>query len=99
MQIKDPQSLLDSLDQERLKTYLGFNPFMEDVSASAGSIEYVEPGGKDAEGSSHTEMRTDTTKQDGIADLAAEKPSHRLIEGKVLRLGDFIDTDAVSRPS
>ena len=95
MQITDPQPLLNVLDQERLRTYLGFTPFMEDVSASVGSIKYVEPGGKDAETRSLTEKETDSGGHSAKMDAPEEMSYHR-IEGKVLRLGDFIDTDAVS---
>jgi hypothetical protein len=96
MAITDPQSLLNSIDQDCLKKYLGFNPFMEDVGASIGSIEYVEPYGKDAVPEAAAESKETSSPVAETTETAEAAAADRRIEGKVLKLGDFIDTDAVS---
>ena len=100
MEIIDPQSVLNTLDQARLKKYLGFNPFIEDVSLPTGAIEYIEPGGQgcDPSGASVVNHKESLSLDEGKTDPVEGDAFNRRIVGKVLRLGDFIDTDAVSPP-
>ena len=109
MKICNPQELLDSIDQERLTKYLGHNPFLEDVSAIVGSPEYVEPGEPEDMDIPSQTYETEAPSEPVVADSlgpgshnrdqtnpAQESSSTRIINRKVMRLGDFIDTDAVS---
>jgi hypothetical protein len=109
MKICNPQGLLDSIDQERLTKYLGHNPFLEDVSTIVGSPEYVEPGEPEDMEIPSQPNNTEAPSEPVVAESpgsgshnsdetnpAQESSSTRIINGKVMRLGDFIDTDAVS---
>lgn len=77
------------------------------TALEAGDIPYCEPYGTDAEeDTSSTDTDTDST---GISlpstvsspvrdqfPMNSRQKSAEIIKGKVMRLGDFIDTDAVS---
>ena len=73
---------------------------MVDVSPATGSIEYIEPGGQDSDPSSASvgSDRKGPSPEEGKTNQVEGDTINRRIIGKVLRLGDFIDTDAVSPP-
>lgn len=98
MEMSDPQELVNRIDQNRLKEYLGYQPFQVEPLQNSQVVHYSEPYGTDTEGvakevsGSYTKAEVDPTPIP--KEPAAQKQT---IKGKVLRLGDFIDTDAVSR--
>lgn len=107
MKITDPRPFLEEIDQDRLHDILGYRP----KSASTSSPIYVEPNDHEREKSTEQigGMPTDTTSSKFGEEAALVNapiiseiepaPSNYLIQGRVQRLGDFIDTDAVSLPS
>lgn len=97
MQICDPQPLLDQIDTDVLSQRLGYNPLSTQPPAASGRIQYSEPSGKGVE-SGHeisAQIASDAAEESSGA-LEQSVVDQRQIKGKVVRLGDFIDTDAVS---
>ena len=109
MQVHNPQELLDSIDKDLLSQYLAYEPLRKrtkgprKTASVANKPVFSEPYGLDSDplmdaGVATTEVpkasdqkTTDTDTSSGSEDhMPASK-----IQGKVLRLGDFIDTDAV----
>lgn len=100
MEITDPQQLIDLIDQKRWDKLKGRSSRTETISSSH-SPAYVEPpdyhadGCGEAPGSllSQSPDRVLSSKVDvDTPDLIAKQVT---VSGKVQRLGDFIDTDAV----
>ena len=102
MKITSPQPLIDLIDKKRwdqikgrgsLKVFNGSEP------------SYVEPPRYDVEGQDLDGPVAATTTTETLRNgLRVEEANIALasegnISGKVQRLGDFIDTDAVSQPS
>lgn len=82
MQITDPRSLLDDMDIEFFKTYRG------DAEKVYKPVTYFEPGVRAQSATKRKSNKTDSgvTSQDGS----------NQIQSKIITLGDFIDTDALS---
>ncbi len=98
MKVADPRTLLDSIDQDQLRRYLGYNPLLEDVLPTAGKVDYVEPcEGFNNETPPATPTSAEPTQNNsGIQrHTTSDAATQRLIDGKVLRMSDYIDTDAV----
>jgi 3-isopropylmalate dehydratase small subunit len=91
MTITDPKSFLDEIDMVRLQALLNI------PSPSSNHVPYLEPGYEtlhlesDVPKSSSASPAISPATSDGTPDV--ELP---VIEGKVQRLGDFIDTDALA---
>jgi hypothetical protein len=101
MKITDPRELLDAIDLDQLQKFLGYQPLGPDSTIPQESLQYVEPFGADTDEqqtvagdhASHEQapqQNVETTSED-----VKEAPGE-VIKGRALRLGDFIDTDAVS---
>jgi hypothetical protein len=103
MKITDPRPFLDAIDQTRLKEILGQNSIHEPKKSPV----YVEPGqgaalpaaAQDAEpvrkvSSTDEKPAAEAPSEDRPQAVGSSAPDIR--QGKIQRLGDFIDTDAVS---
>ena len=91
MEITDPRELLDAIDLGRLEKYLGYLPFENESFNSQETIQYSEPYGADQDQASDEPGSADTVPEPQMGAVSGQK-----IKGRVIRLGDFIDTDAVS---
>ena len=104
--------MLEKIDQATLRKFLGYNPLLQDVSGAKGSPQYVEPceGSQESQArnsASEAELNSsEKADRDGchnsLSTTSAESGSdktERIIQGRVLRMGDYIDTDAVSLAS
>ncbi|KAI1349419.1 hypothetical protein F5Y01DRAFT_327484 [Xylaria sp. FL0043] len=73
------------------------------IAAEAGNIPYYEPYGTDAEEDTSSSSESDawslpSTASSPVQDhfpMHSDPSSAEIIKGKVMRLGDFIDTDAI----
>lgn len=83
MKVTDPQSLLEGIDVDRWNSLRGAKPSM----TQGGGLLYVEPGF--ADGALSTASGNYLPRKEESLDLR--------VEGKIQKLGDFIDTDAVSQ--
>jgi hypothetical protein len=89
MQLRDPHELLNAIDKTRWNF---FRRLQSPKTSAPASLVYVEPHGlpPSPRGSNlsckHTESWTETDESVRDSDI---------LVGKVQRLGDFIDTDAV----
>ena len=91
MKLKDPHEFLETIDLERWHTLRGFSVSATD--STQDHISYMEPSGSaTAEtknvGPTDVKLEVDTSE-------TADSSSSDVMTGKVQRLGDFIDTDAV----
>jgi hypothetical protein len=102
MKITDPRELLDAIDLDKLQEYLGYQPFEHEDDNSQNSLQYVEPFGTDedepqiATGDHASHTQEGETNVNTNSQGSGESPGE-VITGHTMRLGDFIDTDAVSR--
>jgi hypothetical protein len=99
MQICDPQELLDLVDRDILEQYLGYQPFECEPVNNQLEVHFSEPYGTDntnsvADASIIEDSKTAEDKPESQEPVASAN-SHEVLKGKILRLGDFIDTDAV----
>ncbi|KAJ9131059.1 Aconitase [Pleurostoma richardsiae] len=97
MRITNPRQLLDAINYDRLQEYLGYLPFEVNEAEGKGTLQYFEPFGVDSEDGSH---HTDET---GLQQEKSENNRKKLegapeqtVKGRAMRLGDFIDTDAIA---
>lgn len=91
MRIKDPQDLIDSIDASRWASLKG--------RGSLGVLQgkephYVEPPDPETTSGASTTENAPTSPQ-----IEAPSTNDTIITGKVQRLGDFVDTDAVRSSS
>ncbi|KIW26158.1 uncharacterized protein PV07_09275 [Cladophialophora immunda] len=97
MEVTNPQYLLERLDEARLTQYLGYDPLIDRIPVSIGSPSFMEPGGSSTatthEIAGPIVRKSTAMKTARPSDEA--KPS-TIISGKVFKLGDFIDTDAIA---
>ncbi|KAK6373587.1 hypothetical protein LTS17_008079 [Exophiala oligosperma] len=104
MKITDPRPLLDAIDMTELQRCLGYLPFpSERVPSKAVETVYAEPygisnSGAPSSGTSGTDEVTIPSpavsgESPPIAITTTTAP--KIIQGKPLVLGDFIDTDAI----
>ena len=98
MKVTSPKSFLDELDMDRVRKILGNVP----ESSSLTGPTYVEPNGsvstKSWEEGQVAASASETTSSDPPVDAASQKTeTSDIISSKIQRLGDFIDTDAVSK--
>ncbi|KAF2098861.1 aconitase family protein [Rhizodiscina lignyota] len=88
MEITDPKPLLDEVDIARLESILGRKP------SGATEVKYVEPGTAAKEpGSERGEKFQATLPTSVTADTSSSE--NNVVKGKVITLGDFVDTDAI----
>ncbi|KAL2002036.1 hypothetical protein VTN02DRAFT_760 [Thermoascus thermophilus] len=91
MRITDPRKLLDSIDLDRWQRLKGTKPL---TMPSNGSPVYVEPSGSsDSQPDSQNPIPSNATSVEKGDVGSAGKD---MLKGKVQRLGDFIDTDALA---
>jgi len=99
MTITDPKPLLDAIDLAKLQEILGRKALL------LPGLKYVEPGiGQESNSSGTPKAPSRGTLSDAqLPTRAAEdnapeslKGSSKIIKGRIQRLGDFIDTDALA---
>lgn len=98
MKVTNPKAFLDELDLDGLREILG----RSSNGTTGNGPTYVEPNGNPVSSSSEDETRlsqehrqpTTEPNQPG-SDVDKSSESTDIIRGKIQRLGDFIDTDAV----
>lgn len=92
MSVTDPAPFLEEVDVDFFQRY---TQRVEEKTAT--TIAYVEPHVGPVDASPAPPNLTEK-----VSDLKLEKEdtsdAHAIIKSKVITLGDFIDTDAVSRP-
>jgi hypothetical protein len=95
MRLKDPHELLASIDLDRWDSLRGVSKFLE-AGNSENELKYVEPYG-------HATIESNISQKQKTENVAAAEPTkinslgvgEETLSGKVNRLGDYIDTDAV----
>jgi hypothetical protein len=100
MLVSNPQELLDMVDRDILEQYLGYQPFEYEPLINTVEVHFSEPYGTDSTNSAYAD---DSIVIDGKSagdepesqESVASGNSHEVLKGNILRLGDFIDTDAV----
>jgi hypothetical protein len=100
MEITDPKPYLDEIDRDRLREILGYSP--KDTARNGPT--YVEPSEDSTEEPSNAVSNGNGTGSVSVGNIPisesdtpiANSASEGIRRGKVQRLGDFIDTDAVS---
>jgi hypothetical protein len=97
MKVTNPKPFLDQLDMDRLKEILG-NGLKELIITGP---KYVEPNGRGSLKSSDDALASESQSDKSSTNPAGRPASQKtetsdVILGKIQRLGDFIDTDAVS---
>lgn len=92
MKLKDPHEFLETIDLERWHTLRGFSVSAAD--SAQNHISYVEPSGS-ATAEIKNAGSTDVLSSEVDTSETADSSSSDVMTGKVQRLGDFIDTDAV----
>lgn len=102
MKITDPQYLIDLIDQERWDQIKGRGSIREVLNSP--EPPYVEPPSSGADNQvPHNDgvgVRSETPAYSHIPEHTSQSVAREgVIDGKVQRLGDFIDTDAVSLPA
>lgn len=103
MQITDPRPFLESIDPAYLQKCVGYQPLgFESGSEQQQELAYSEPYGVKEENIDCNKPvpLARNTRANGAStnvSVSAGSSPEELIDGKVLLLGDFIDTDAVSR--
>lgn len=101
MKVTDPKPFLDAIDKTRLKEILGHHP----INTPKNGPVYIEPSHRSnvplpplhtyQEVSSTDEKQTTDPPLYNVA-MSSSINAPDIRQGKVQRLGDFIDTDAVS---
>lgn len=90
MQITNPRPYLDKIDLKRFEGLLS-KPRLSHA-ATTPPITYVEPG----EARERTDRESDATSQgESFPPNTQEALTAAELSGKIQRLGDFVDTDAV----
>lgn len=92
MKLKDPHEFLETIDLERWHTLRGFS--MSAIDSTQDHISYMEPSGS-ATAEIKNAGSTDVKSSEVDTSETADSSSSDVMTGKVQRLGDFIDTDAV----
>jgi hypothetical protein len=82
---------------DKLQEYLGYQPFEDTDNFEITDFHYSEPYGEDQEMASQEVPGSLEASESAKTQLPSDA-STDIIEGKVMVLGDFIDTDAVSFP-
>lgn len=108
MEITDPQSLIDKIPSARWQALKSRGSIRSAGPDGASQPVYVHPanhyqsdkGGSDLEARLERALEEVETisageKTSSIADGPVAEPAKRAISGKIQRLGDFVDTDAV----
>ncbi|KAJ9494116.1 hypothetical protein H2202_010423 [Exophiala xenobiotica] len=96
MRICDPRPLLEAMDMGYLGNCVRYSPFDVGDPQPHEALKYDEPYGEartqDIENGSRSTTLGDASHENHASGVSDGKS---LISGKVLRLGDFIDTDAI----
>lgn len=92
MKLKDPHEYLAAIDLERWHTLRGVSVSATDSTQE--HISYMEPSGS-ATAETKTVDSPDVKVTEADTSETADSSSSDVMTGKVQRLGDFIDTDAV----
>ena len=88
MTLTDPKYLLEKINMERFAEYIGKDKNL----FSKATFNYVEPARQTSPSDDGIHIAEPIAKQNRLFKFS--KPS-QVIEGKVQKLGDFVDTDAV----
>ena len=110
MEITDPRELLEMVDLGALKSVLGRRPIDDMTYTASAEIQYLEPFGRDGAeqqsprnsvaanpSSSVEEQETPLSQVSKASKLTQNSPNRveRIVSGKALVMGDFINTDAI----
>jgi hypothetical protein len=104
MKVRDPHDLISEVDLERFNSLkeLKTNTSLNDPESLTMSLNYVEPNGSGnpISNDSSSFQAPDVTDSPGINRNKPERPFNPaaeddVLKGKIQRLGDYIDTDAV----
>ncbi|PYH63378.1 aconitase family protein [Aspergillus vadensis CBS 113365] len=93
MKLKDPHEFLETIDLERWHTLRGITVSATDSTQE--HISYMEPSGS-ATAETKNAGPTDVKSSEVDTSETADSSSSDVMTGKVQRLGDFIDTDALA---
>ncbi|GFP54384.1 putative aconitate hydratase [Trichoderma asperellum] len=92
MKIIDPHSFLEDIDMEKLRDYLGYIPLEITPDCQTQSqLQYSEPYSQ----SSNMEETRVAQEAVSLPHFGFQSVKTEAIKGRVLRLGDFVDTDAI----
>lgn len=97
MAVTSPQDLIDLIPADRWAAVKGKGSLADGILSQP---QWVEPPGQDAEEDANNiaeDQGPSPSGEDEAADQA--KPGSGTIRSKIFRLGDFVDTDAVSHLS
>lgn len=95
MTVTPPQDLIERISEEKWNSIKGKGSLPE---GNLSQPQWVEPPGADAATEDKApESQVDTNQ--GGAESSVINPGSGVIKSKVFRLGDFVDTDAVSATS
>lgn len=92
MKVCDPRPLLNSLELGKLGEIIGYSN--KNLSIGNG-LSYIEPGGRCAN-TGEQEIVQETNQREKGNSFLAKPQASEIRRGKIQRLGDFVDTDAVS---
>lgn len=103
MKVRDPNDLISRVDLERFNSLKGTKatPGPNDAESLWMSLNYAEPNGSgNAISKDSSSFQADVTESPGIKRDKPENPSNsaaerEVLKGKIQRLGNYIDTDAV----
>jgi hypothetical protein len=95
MRLKDPHELLASIDLDRWDSLRGVSKFWE-AGSPENKLKYVEPHGS-------ATIESNVSQEQQPENVATAEPTksnslsvgEEILSGKVNRLGEYIDTDAV----
>ncbi|KKA19926.1 hypothetical protein T310_6086 [Rasamsonia emersonii CBS 393.64] len=101
MKITDPQPLIDGVDIElwnRLKSFSTRPAAVTEKNDSTNGPVYVEPSGSPDESApaSTSFVPVSADNNSNVPEVPTTSTTSNIIKGKVQRLGDFIDTDALA---
>jgi hypothetical protein len=95
MTLTDPHPLLNAINLDRWNALRGSSTSLTALSSKSG-LTYVEPSGSSLSHSREPKERPIESVQLTQASQNSSSSGDNVLKGKIQRLGDFIDTDAVS---
>ncbi|KAH8691621.1 aconitase family protein [Talaromyces proteolyticus] len=95
MKVKDPHELLATIDLDRWDSLRGVSK-APTAESPPTNILYVEPYGTSYAGTEPAEQEVEATSTEEAVNSKDTSASEEILTGKVQRLGDYIDTDALA---
>lgn len=97
MKLKDPHELLAAIDLDRWDFLRGASK-NSGVGSAGNELKYVEPYGSvtvDAKTTQEQQQQTESLTAAHPVNTTSLAVGHEILSGKINRLGDYVDTDAV----